>query len=236
MSQLAMYLSGFSGRKNLVWFTAGEPPHIPTGLPNDPFPDISTYFDDARGTADILTLSRVALYPIDARGLVTNARVSVQILLQDGALADLAASTGGRAFYSTNGFKQAIAEVVSTGSNYYTLAYNPTNQRWDGSFRKIKVKLANNALANGAAQTSAPLVPPFHLEYRNGYFAQQLAPSAPHTSTSASTHKLISYSPKGDPNGPGAAMASPLRRAMTFGSIGPFRSSSAPRSCPLLTR
>jgi VWFA-related protein len=216
MNELARYLSGFSGRKNLIWFTDGQPPELSNRL----FPDITSLFDDRTGTIDVLTLSRVALYPIDARGLVVNARRGFDILVEDGELAQVAEATGGRAFYSTNGFKEAVAEVVANGSNYYTLAYNPTNTNWNGAFRKIKLQLVNTAYSDAASQ-SAPAQPawPFRLEYRQGYYATQFTPHGPFSA--AGTRRMISYSPKGDPADP--SQSPPLRLAMAFGAVAPFQ-------------
>ena len=42
------------------------------------------------------------------------------------------------------------------GSNYYSLAYSPQNQKWNGQFRKVKVELAKKG---------------YSLAYRRGYFA-----------------------------------------------------------------
>jgi VWFA-related protein len=54
---------------------------------------------------------------------------------------DLAARTGGKAFYSRNDLAKAIAEGVTDGSTYYELGYYPTNHYWDGKFRQIDVKV-----------------------------------------------------------------------------------------------
>jgi VWFA-related protein len=220
MNELARYLSGFSGRKNLIWFTDGLPPELSVGRPDGLFPDITSLFDDRSGTIDVLTLSRVALYPIDARGLVVNAGRGFEILSEDGELAQVAEATGGRAFYSTNGFKQAVAEVVANGSNYYTLAYNPTNKNWNGAYRKIKLQLVNTAWSDAAVQ-SAPAQPawPFRVEYRQGYYATQFTPHGP--LSAGSTRRMISYSPKGDPADP--SQSPPLRLAMAFGAVAPFQ-------------
>ena len=222
MAELAMYLSGFSGRKNLIWFTDGTPPYMPTGLPTDPFPDLNTFIDDPQQTADILILSRVALYPINARGLVVNSAEGRQVMLDGMALNDLAHATGGKAFYNTNGFKQAVAEVVTTGSNYYTLAYNPANSNWDGKYRKIKIELTANALADAYKRNPSYVpAPPFKLEYRQGFFAND---SGPHVrSGAAAARKRIAYSPKGDPNGPGAEVATSFQRSLFFGAVAPFQ-------------
>ena len=68
----------------------------------------------------------------------------------------VAAATGGKAFYNTNGISKAIATSIEQGSNYYSISYNPTNKDYDGRFRKIKVALAEKG---------------YTLRYRQGYFA-----------------------------------------------------------------
>jgi VWFA-related protein len=229
MNDLARYLSAFPGRKNLIWFSGGITPQVSIGAPDSPFPDISAFTDDMKGATDTLTLSRVALYPVDARGLVVDRHLGFQIMVEGGELSDLASATGGKAFYNTNGIKQAVAEVVATGSNYYTLSYNPANNLWNGNFRKLKIKLANNDSTYVTRQPSpAPLTAPFRLEYRSGYYARDNAPSrtpasSPSSEQSANARKLISYSPKGDPDGYGAAKRTPLESAMSFGAVAPFQ-------------
>jgi VWFA-related protein len=221
MNELARYLSAFPGRKNLIWFSGGIP-QVSVGDPGSPFPDISSFTDDMKGATDTLMLSRVALYPVDARGLVVDRRKGFEIMVEGGELSDLASSTGGKAFYNTNGIKQAVAEVVATGSNYYTLSYSPTNNLWNGNFRKLKIKLANNVSTYVASQAS-----PLRLEYRGGYYARdnapRVAPVSPSSEQSANARKLISYSPKGDPDGYGAAKRTPLQAAMAFGAVAPFQ-------------
>jgi VWFA-related protein len=152
MQQLGQYLASFQGRKNLIWFTARIPYAQYGGGIGDPFPDMTRFIDDFAQTTDVLTLSRVAVYPVDARGLGMNPE-----LADHADMDDVAAATGGKAFYNTNGLKQAIAQVVDTGSNYYTLSYTPSNHNWDGNYRKLQIKLAEQGL---------------HLEYRRGYYAR----------------------------------------------------------------
>jgi len=112
------------------------------------------------------------VYPIDARGLETLPQF--QASNNHGAstrggmgfeasrayehmdLDSIADATGGRAFYNTNGLKQAITQIVINGSNYYTLAYATTNTKWEGQFRHIKVKLDK---------------PGVRVQFRQGYYA-----------------------------------------------------------------
>jgi VWFA-related protein len=70
LQQIARYLAGVPGRKNLVWFV-GSFPHClaaitsETGLTNGGCP----YDEVARKTVNMLADARVSIYPVDARGL-----------------------------------------------------------------------------------------------------------------------------------------------------------------------
>lgn len=178
MQSLGRYLAGFPGRKNLIWFT-GQLPTWLSGSPSveeverrsgNPFRDDFMVFDDTMsGITDALSLSRVAIYPIDARGLMTlpgfdasrrrpggNARFLARQGFNQINLDEIAEATGGQAYYNTNGLKQALAEIVDNGSNYYTLAYATTNQKWEGEFRHIRITVDRPGLT---------------LQYRPGYYA-----------------------------------------------------------------
>jgi VWFA-related protein len=72
------------------------------------------------------------------------------------AIDELAERTGGRAFYNTNDFGNAVRLSMDDGSTYYTLGYYPQNKHWDGKFRKIQLKTNH---------------PGAKLRYRFGYFA-----------------------------------------------------------------
>jgi VWFA-related protein len=72
MQQLARYLSGIPGRKNVIWFSGSFPIALdPNDAMQDPFEAMRSYSDEIRETAELLSAARVAVYPIDARGLMT---------------------------------------------------------------------------------------------------------------------------------------------------------------------
>ena len=72
MQQLARYLSAIPGRKNLIWFSGSFPITLDPD-PDQPLPFLAvrTYADQIRETSDLLSAARVAVYPVDARGLMT---------------------------------------------------------------------------------------------------------------------------------------------------------------------
>ena len=79
MQQLARYLSAIPGRKNLIWFSGSFPISLdPDETQQDPFEAMRNYSDDIRATAELLAASRVAVYPVDARGLVTPPSLDAQ--------------------------------------------------------------------------------------------------------------------------------------------------------------
>ncbi len=68
---LARDLSNLPGRKNLIWFSGSFPISIlPDPSLKDPFAVMASSEDEFKETVDLLVLSQVAVYPIDARGLM----------------------------------------------------------------------------------------------------------------------------------------------------------------------
>ncbi|HMG86873.1 MAG TPA: VWA domain-containing protein [Terracidiphilus sp.] len=62
LQQLATFLGAFPGRKNLIWFS--------TSFPAEVFAKTEPRFEgDVKKTVNLLTAARVALYPVDARGV-----------------------------------------------------------------------------------------------------------------------------------------------------------------------
>jgi VWFA-related protein len=173
IEDLARYLSGLPGRKNLMWFSGSFYLGImPDGDREGRLGAMANFADDEKWTANLLTRSRVAVYPIDARGLFSNPEWSAAVSTPPGPNSEvnflaqraddkitmnmLAEGTGGKAFYDTNGLKEAVQEAINDGSNYYTLAYAPTNRKWDCRYRSVRVKVDQSGV---------------DLFYRQGYCA-----------------------------------------------------------------
>jgi hypothetical protein len=75
-------------------------------------------------------------------------------------LSNIAAETGGSAFFNTNGLKEAFTKAVVEGSDYYTLTYAPSDKKFDGRLRKIRVELNRHG---------------YEVAYRRSYFADDMA-------------------------------------------------------------
>ncbi len=175
MRVLGSYLAGFPGRKNLIWFTGQVPMTIMGFGFGNPFRDGLTVNggtgDELTDLTDVLTVSRVAVYPVDTRGLSAApdqfgagqrraAFPNPGSRVFDHTNMDMVAEqTGGNAYYNTNDFAHVIAEVVNNGSSYYTIAYATTNNKWNGKLRHIKVAVDR---------------PEVHLQHREGYYAYSM--------------------------------------------------------------
>ena len=80
------------------------------------------------------------------------------------ALGELANSTGGLSFNSTNNLRQGFERVESDLRNYYLLGYTPANEKYDGRFRNIQVKVKRQDVT---------------IAFRKGYFAVRDPGGAP---------------------------------------------------------
>jgi VWFA-related protein len=182
---LAHYLAAFPGRKNLIWFSGSFPINIlPDGSLTDPFAVMQLNEEEFRETSNMLARAQVAVYPVDARGLMTPpmfeasnsgsgyarnpAKFTGQLnkfnnsqFNEHTTMEQLATDTGGQAFYNTNGLAEAVTKAFTAGSNYYTLTYAPTDRRQNGAYRPIRIELTDvDANTKG-----------LQLSYRHGYYA-----------------------------------------------------------------
>jgi len=180
---IARAVAGYPGRKNLIWVSAAFPfTFIPED--SDNYDLLRFYADDIRRTASSLTDAQVAVYPVDARGLVGAIGAQLPTAAESGrrqgrvaigrdagtamdnrirpmhdsqhTMKQIADATGGRAFLNRNDIDRAVTLSVEDGSTYYTLGYYPEDKAWDGKFRKLQVKLSRSGL---------------RLRHRRGYYA-----------------------------------------------------------------
>jgi VWFA-related protein len=197
-SQLARYLAAIPGRKNLVWFSATFPLTIDPNLDlMNPFEAMANYGDQVHEATESLRLAQVAVYPVDARGLMgspvydasvrsgqynfynplaanSSQKAETQFFEQTQAehatMNTIARETGGEAIYDTNGLKEALERVINNGTRYYTLAYSPSNSKLDGAYRHVKIQVARSGS---------------QLAYRRGYFADDASSPNHHSVTNA---------------------------------------------------
>jgi VWFA-related protein len=73
LNYLGRYLAGVPGRKNLIWFSSSFPVTVfPSPKEKQSFGQIHEYSAALKETADLLTVSKVAVYPIGAEGMMVN--------------------------------------------------------------------------------------------------------------------------------------------------------------------
>ncbi len=177
-TQIAKHLSRLPGRKNLVWVSGS----FPINIDWSPGKESPSFIPQVTEAAHAMSDANVAIYPVDARGLVALSMAQPGVLFsrrKPGAprastldtMQALAKGTGGVAYYNTNDIGGAIRRAIDDSSLTYELTYYPTNEKWDSRFRAIKVEVKR---------------PGVHLRYRNGYFATPAL-----SSTSESQARLV---------------------------------------------
>jgi VWFA-related protein len=208
LTAIASYIGRLPGRKNLIWISSAFPleinldkamTHPSTTLISDESdtsaatdagastaqPDRETFDDELEAAAEALDNADIAVYPVDARGLipapsmvssrhvtpVTRASRGGQITPIDlpstgnfDTMNEIADRTGGRAFYNTNDIAGSVQKAIDDSRVTYVLSYYPDHGEWDGKFREIKIKVDR---------------PGMDARYRRGYFAVADAAPAP---------------------------------------------------------
>ena len=168
---LGHYLSGIPGRKNLIWFSGSFPIVVVPTAEQVAALTKSVHPEDlarVKQTAELFTASQIAVYPINAQGMMMDHVGEASAFAADGggghmgsqsdsamspysaaaaeraattdAMQQIATSTGGKAFYNTNDLGAALQHAIDDGAHYYTIGYAPTDNNMDGSYRKIEIK------------------------------------------------------------------------------------------------
>jgi VWFA-related protein len=157
-------MAGVRGRrKALVFFSEGISYDVLDVFNNQYASDIRSATQDAIAAA---TRSNVSIYSVDPRGLVDvdtmglsgvdpamdpALRLDVnglrdELRNQQDSLKVLAEETGGFAAINSNDYSNAFNRMRDENSNYYLLGYYATNDRRDGRFRKIEVRVGRSGL------------------------------------------------------------------------------------------
>ena len=165
LEAIAGHLARFPGRKNLIWVSSSFP--IAIGMDAVPSrynlsPERRTFYAEAEKAARALSNANVAVYPVDARGLIggfPNANVNragavsgrsappplMSTLGNLGTNIDtmnlIASKTGGKAYYNRNDIDGAVRSAIEDSRISYVLGYYPAHGKWDGRFVDLKVKV-----------------------------------------------------------------------------------------------
>ena len=156
MNQIAAYVAGIHGRKNLVWIVPGMPLMITRdggyGHAAAAGPDM-TIVHDLMNLYDVFTREQIAIYPLNPCG----------VHLPVGDDQEVADATGGTTD-NTNDFKGEAAKIVDQSSHMYTLSYVTPRSDEDHHYHPIKITVDR---------------PGLRLVYRNGYNDEQPSPPDP---------------------------------------------------------
>ena len=173
---IANHLAKTPGRKNLIWVSGGFPLEI--GFDNaaawrNPQIDQRTFTDEVSEAVRAVNDANMAIYPVDARGLMvnpqfdagrrgnSNPRAAAKAPQMVGVknqqtMEELASRTGGHAYYNSNDLEKAIHSAVDDSRVTYMLGFYPVDESFDGKFHKIEVQMIER---KGV-----------HLRYRKGFF------------------------------------------------------------------
>lgn len=177
LKNVAEYLGAVRGRrKAILWFGEGVEYDI-----GNPFAsrDADVVRDAMRAVIETASRQNVSFYGIDARGLGAGMDESIEISgLPDDtndstalrnevrrgqdSLRVVSEETGGFAVVEKNDLNASFERIVQENSSYYVLGYYSTNEKRDGKFRKIDVRVAR---------------PGLRVQARNGYTAPKGQPA-----------------------------------------------------------
>jgi VWFA-related protein len=138
----------------------------------------SLYGNEIRAAESQLASANIAIYPVDLRGLVSGMQITYSgahdndihgaglanralaetssVRTSQGTMEEVAAETGGKPYINENEIKEGISLAAADDRASYGIGYYPENKKWDGEYRKIKIKITQ-----GDTQ----------IRYRKGYFA-----------------------------------------------------------------
>jgi VWFA-related protein len=161
---VANHIGSVPGRKNLVWVSGNFPfdmgeHNLQRTVDGEKIP----FATDTEMAVRALANANVAVYPVDARGLIDNGPIDLGVQVYKGVdptsfgtMEVLAQRTGGRAYFNTNAIMGSIRQVIDDSRVAYELGFYPSEVKWDGSFRAIRVKVNR---------------PGASVQARTGYFA-----------------------------------------------------------------
>ena len=163
---VAKSLEKITEKKSLLYFSGGISRN---GIENQA---------SLRSAINAAVRSNLAIYSVDTRGLqaitplgdASTGSLRGTGAFNGGALASnmnsnfatqevmgtLSSDTGGKAFFDSNDFAPAFAQVQRDSSAYYAIGFHSSNPLRDGRFRKLTIKVNR---------------PDLKLEYRPGYYA-----------------------------------------------------------------
>jgi VWFA-related protein len=210
LDEIALANAEQKGRKNVIWIGNGIPILSGSYISREDHAKFDTWL---HSTANWLEETQTTVYTVDPRGVeVSPATVTTGGYVMAGGIPSaivgpdftsselvfegIAPESGGAILRHRNDIDVAIAAAVSDGSSYYTLSYYPTDQNWDGKFRKIQVKVEG---VEGAAGLMARTQSGYYA-YPNGFQSgdEQIDFALSRAVTSTVPFKSITFTATGE--------------------------------------
>jgi VWFA-related protein len=182
---IARHVSGYPGRKNLIWISTSFPMTIApdaNAAHNTGFEGNRNYGDQVAVATNALADAKVSVYPVNPAGVQTQSffsaggapkqpgfgqqpyaearnldRENQARFASVESMTEVAQQTGGSVCINNNDLGDCVKTAVDEGSTYYELAYYPDASNWHGEFHRIVVKSTR---------------PGVQLSFRQGYFAR----------------------------------------------------------------
>ncbi|MGB6692023.1 MAG: VWA domain-containing protein [Terracidiphilus sp.] len=121
--------------------------------------NLAIYSIDTRGLQAVLPLGDASTGSLRGTGAYNGGAITNNMnsnFATQEVMATLSSDTGGKAFFDSNDFAPAFAQVQRDTSAYYAIGFRSSNPARDGKYRKLTVKVNR---------------PGVKLEYRPGYYA-----------------------------------------------------------------
>lgn len=201
MKGMARAVSGYPGRKNLIWMSGSFPVDIePNPATMDPFRNVRSFEEDIRETSSLLATSRVAVYPVDVRGLQAKGIDVTMSSSETQFMNDVAPNnTNGVVATSTSSLGNTLTAQTTALVNDRVTMKNIAQQTGGEAFVNTNdlKRVINRSLEDGSTYYTLAYTPPkedeggYHkvvvqvpnkswkLAYRRGYY------SIPHSEVSS---------------------------------------------------
>jgi VWFA-related protein len=159
-------LEKISEKKSLLYFSGGisrdgieNQASLRAAINSAVRANLAIYSVDTRGLQAISPLGDASTGSLRGTGAynggaLTN-NMNANFATQE-VMATLSSDTGGKAFFDSNDFAPAFAQVQRDTSAYYAIGFHSSNPARDGKYRKLTIKINR---------------PGIKLEYRPGYYA-----------------------------------------------------------------
>jgi VWFA-related protein len=184
LQQIAISLTGYPGRKSVVWASSGYPF---SGMITSAFGSVNYTFNNVieatmldEYTTHLLNTANIALYPVDARGTQNTAFAVMDPSLKNSPTSaekeaaqqgnqdvittfeHLAAATGGIPCYERTDLSGCFKDALEDAREYYLVGYYINREKLKPGWHKINVKVSEKGTS--VRSRNGFLLPKFSIE------------------------------------------------------------------------